>query len=234
MKKQIVLSLLIMSPTFMHGMENDPWSLSSLSLRFSAWLSPNQVQHESELISDLRKSKSILKNQVSEGFKLFKFYEPNINYDFFTFFHHCYYPKNQYYNDHLNLAPDVLVDRQAFRISLTKNQKGQIDDYSFLGMAMIAKDESFFSKDISIEEKHCSIKELIKLGFTPTPKDIGLAKLIVYDEITIHRKPLLHLLQTHPEVNWSILPPEIRKQIMQYMIQLFWLLPETVYACTTC
>jgi len=108
---------------------------------------------------------------------------------------------------------------------LNKYHNAQIDGYSALGASMIAQ-------ETSIEERHCFNQELINYGFKPTLKDIKLAKLILYDEILANKKEtIVLLLCDHQEDNLSQLLPEIRKQITQYMIQLFknefWLLPES-------
>ena len=66
MKKQILASLLILSPTFTRTMENDTWSLSSFSLSsfLPEWLSFNKVSNESKLISNLRRSKDDFENKL--------------------------------------------------------------------------------------------------------------------------------------------------------------------------
>ncbi len=86
------------------------------------------------------------------------------------------------------------------------------------------------AKEISIENKHTFIQELIGYGFKPTPKDIELAELALYDGIAEHQITMLYLLHVQSQANWSELPQEVRTQIAQYMIQLFkkefWFLPE--------
>ena len=224
MKKQITLSLLILSTTFAHAMEKE-----SSFLNFFSWFSStsNQEPNESKLITGLRKNINDFENQL----KLTKWEETQKTYiiqvtfqpfayiktDPIIFIEYCYYQK---------FHETEMVDFNAICTDtslLKKYQEVKIDGYSALGAAMLAKEKS-------IKEKRKFIEKLIRYGFKPTQKDMGIVELTLHDNITEHKKTFLHLLQAQPEVNWSVLPQEIRKNIAHYMIELFkkefWLLPK--------
>lgn len=230
MNKHILLSLLIMSPVFVQAMENESSfsSYFSLNLYLPTWFSPtsNQDPNESQLITDLRKNKSdfegklrdkkvkrLLKNgdrMTIQPFSVYNITIPN------KFLQYCYYLK--FHKNMFNVNLIELGDR-----TLSYCQKAQLDGYSAWGASII-------SDNTSPEEKRSFIQELINMDFKPTSKDIGLAKLILYDGIAKHQITMLHLLRTHSQANWSVLPQEVREQIAQYMLQLFkkefWPLPE--------
>lgn len=209
----------------MHGMEHDSSFLNSFSLGsfLPAWLLFSQSPKESKLITDLRTSKSELEDKLQLAWRVRYIKFPiTRNATSFEFLQYCYYHKSQrnifkYRHSQMShFHPGC-----AFYYKFQKYKEAQIDDYSALGAAII-------SIGTSNKERRNFIQEFIKRDFKPTPKDIGLAELALYDEITKH-KPLLHVL--YSQADWSVLPEEIRKQIVQYMIQLFkkefWLLPET-------
>jgi len=220
MNKRILLSLLIMSSTSVYTMESDTWSLSAFSLRsfLPTWSSPDQVQYESKLTSDIRASKSKFESQLQFNSITEYFFKPiatallvdlyidKIETDPNRFVEFCY---------HYNYSNLINLDFNDPAIQGCLN--AQIDGYSPLGASII-------SKGTPIEKKHNLIHKLLKNSFKPTPKDIELAELALYDEIGEHQITMLHLLHTHS------LPQEIRKQIIGYMVQLFnnefWLLPE--------
>jgi hypothetical protein len=229
MKKYITLSLLIVSTAFTHAMEYtcylDSFSLSSL---LPAWFPFSQVQYTSNLVSDLQANKNEFENQLSfnpivklQGMTtlLYAFDTDDIKADPYTFLQYCYYYRH--WEDDAGMMQ--LKDLDA--LSLEECYKTQIDGYSALGAAIIAENASGY-------QKYTFIQKLINLGFEPTPKDIGLAELILYDNIPAKQKETIILfLCNHQENNLSLLLPEIKTQIIQYMIQLFkdnfYLLPET-------
>lgn len=232
MQKQITLSLLIMSTTFGHAMEHEAISfLSSFPFTsfFSTWFSSSQTANESKLISDIRASKNefekqlksrwvkILKTnipsiQIFSAMDIFRFQYKNSHSAALWFLYYCYY--QQFHKDEMWMNLDQLKNLNLFDIC----QKAQIDGHSAFSATIIAE-------DISIEQKRNFIQKLINNGFKPTQKDIGIAKLNLYDETKEHQITTLHLLHAHS------LPQEIRKQITQHLLQLykneFWLLPET-------
>ena len=223
MNKCIALSLLIMSPIFTHAMEDNSWRyFSSLRPYLPVWPSFNQMPQESKQIQALRASKSKFNNQLTA---LWMSHWNRTIYNPTTFWSYCYCPK-----DTSLIELNILKYLDSYPSVLKECQEDQIDGYSALGTTMMATNLSFFAKDISIEEKRNFIQELTNRGFKPTPKDIELAELILYDGIIGHQKIFLHLQHIHSQANWSVLPQEVRKQITQYMLQLFkkefWLLPE--------
>ncbi len=241
MNKHIALSLLILSTAFTHTMEERAYQLMyesfssffSLSSYFpakpSASQMPNdsQTANESELISNLRASKNEFESQLQldkwEEHQL-KLESPisimmsnnSINLTPVGFLQYCYY-----HRFHINMLRYRYGSASS---SLDKYRDIQIDGYSTSGAIMI-------SRKISAKEKRDFIRAWVIRGFKPTPKDIGLAELILYDGIAEYQIAITHLLHAHSDVNWSVLPQEIRKIIAQNMIQLFkselWLLPET-------
>ena len=225
MKKQILASLLILSPTFTRTMENDTWSLSSFSLSsfLPEWLSFNKVSNESKLISNLRRSKDDFENKLlsnKEEIKRVLKKQPlafylKVNHYPIWFLQYCYYQEIiKHLDENLTLIATF---------PFLKNM--QINGYTALGAAII-------SREPSVDKKRSFIQKLLNSGFELIPKDLELAELALYDAIATHHKTLLHLLHAHSDVNWSVLPQEVRKQIAQYMLQLFknelWLLPEKV------
>ncbi len=183
MKKQILASLLIASPTFAHGMENNSSFLSSFSWSslLPAWLTNN----ESELISDLRKDTNNFKNKLKPSFSESllipiiesKFVSPHakitIDPKKYLDSHTCLGAFSLYY-----LTKDILIkDFDNVTHALSACQSAQIDGYSCIGAVIIANKGS-------IVEKRSFIRELINRGFKPTTKDIRLTNLIFYDEIS--------------------------------------------------
>lgn len=229
--KYIILSLLIAHPTFTHVMEKN--SLPSHSFLLSEYSRirslPKQIQYQGKPSSDIRESKDkfegqlqldneIEKQKIYMSLTLPLFSIHNIDANPIKFLQYCYYQK---------FHENGFVQLRHFNTCLyRKCQKEQIDGYSALGAAIIAKETPI--------QKRCKfIQRLIRHGFKPTPKDIELAELILYDEKPIELyKTLLHLL-SHSEINWSVLPLEIRKEIAHCMVELFkkdfWLSPETSF-----
>lgn len=217
MKKQITLSLLITSTACIHAMEKE----LSFS-KFFSWLLPNQTSNKSQLISDIRKRKNdferqLLTNeeQVKKALKKQSVgYFMKINDYPIWFLQYCYYQETvQHLDEHL-----------TFIATIEHCKNMNINGYTALGATII-------SKEPSITKKRAFIQKLLKSGFKLMPKDIELAKLIFYDAIIRYQNTLIDLSDAHPQANWSVLPKEIRTQIVQHMIQLFknkfWLLPET-------
>lgn len=246
MNKQIVLSLLIMSPVFTHAMESE-YSFSSyfsLSSYLPEWFSFNYLFNgskqisESKLISDLRASKNEFESTLlnDKHLKLVLKYPEaldgmfeNIPNNPIRFLQYCYY---QNFHEYIHQTDIIAWLQKRYETDiLAWLQNIQIDGYSALGAAMLAKYTPIQKKRIFI------IHKLLNHNFKPTPQDIGLAELILYDEIPAKQKEkIILLLCNHQEDNLShvqpqALPQEIRAQIVQYMVQLFknefWLLPET-------
>ncbi len=226
MEKQILTLLLILSPAFAHSMENNSFFPISFALHsyLSALFPSNQTPQESKLITDLRASK----NEFEDRLQLIQWGEPlkyplitlfgtyRVDSTPFKFLQYCYYHKTQ---------NDIFIDLRQIGAShaLQKYQDAQLDGYSALGATII-------SINTSNQEKFYFTEEFINRGFKPTPKDIDLAKLALYDEIIKH-KTLIHIL--YSQADWSVLPPEVIKIITHNMMQLLvkelWLLPGTIF-----
>jgi hypothetical protein len=212
MNKHILLSLLITSPVFVHAMDNET-SCANLILKYSKVKKSYDFCFENQLKVD--------RYIECSGLGLSRFFSRiSMHQDPVRFLQYCYYKKiHKDNNNELDIKRLRMLNKP---IPLQAFQNARIDGYSALGAAMIAK-------DISYDEKRDFIQVLINYDFKPTQKDIELAKLILYDEITKQSKPMLHIL--YSQANWSVLPKEVRKTIIQNMIQLFknelWLLPET-------
>lgn len=215
MNKHILL-LLIMNSSFTYAMKNHSYFSSD----------HNQIPNESKLILNIRASKNEFENQLldntwengeigyNSNMKLSRFWLDDFKP--INFFRSCYYKFHQ----------KMTITKLKLSSSLlNRYQNTQIDGYSALSAAIL-------SNDISHDVKHNFIQELINLNFKPTVKDIELAELYLYDshEITKYKKIFLHLLQNNPNSNWFIMPYDIRKQIVYYLLLLFkketWLLPE--------
>lgn len=214
MKKQITLSLLIITTTFAHTMEKES-------------LSPcNQNSHESEMIQYLRKEKHNFEEQLMDGswdqnkinydatLILSKFWRDDFNY--IDFFRTCYY-KSYHETSIFNLP---------FSSDLLDTYKNtQIDGYSALSAAIL-------TQNISHDEKLNFIQNLINLDFKFTTKDMALAELYVYDsdQIQTYKNICIHILQNNPNSHWFTLPYDVRKEIVRLLIGFFkkdiWPLPE--------
>jgi hypothetical protein len=220
-------------------MENNGWlSTFSLSSYIPIWFSSSQKPNESKLILGIRENKDKFENQLKlnplkERFKesdpgTVLLYILRISSD--RFLQYCYYQKFHKTEPNMNLE-DLKKDLTL----LNKCQNVDIDGYSALGAAMLAK-------DVSSQDKRVFIKELIDYQFKLTPKDAQLAEFIFYAEIMkeeqsteLKAKKLktkfIHLLHPESSAYWHIFPNEVRKLIARFMIQVLkqeedcWLLP---------
>ncbi len=126
-----------------------------------------------------------------------------------VFLHYCYSQK--YHQDSAN-------DFKEFTMSadlLNKCQHVSIDGYSALGAAIVAP-------DVSVKTKRDFVRQLMSFGFKLTQKDKVLAELMVYDSISVdHKKKMILLLSNYQKDNWCMLPHDVRKFIVYYMIDLF-------------
>lgn len=226
MKKQITLSLLIISSSLTHAMENTCHLDSfSFSLLLPAWFPFNQVQHTPSLVSNLRANKNKFEDQLRisqigkrDGIRtltdsVYRLNPDNLKTNPSKFLRYCYYYQHWYQHRDMMQLKDLDIPL------LETCHKAQIDGYSALGVAIM-------------QANIFLIPKLITYGFKPTRKDIGIAELMLYDSIpTEQKKTTILFLCDYQEDNLSQLLPEIRKQIAQYMIQLFknefWLLPES-------
>ena len=240
MKKYIILSLFTISSAFTYTMENnssffDSFSIVSCLPFLPEWFSNSQCSKESLIISNLRKDvkafeKHLLSYKVERvddgrnaffyGFARDDIKSRVAGRDHFV--EYCYYyrywKENTYWEINLKNLKGLSLNKPILNKCLNAN----INGYSALGSAIIAKDESF-------KERYILIQELTKYGFKPTQKDIGIAQLHLYDNIPKIFLHLIHQSSTASTVNWTILPKDIRLSIMRYIIQMFknkfWLLP---------
>ncbi len=205
MKKQMLALLLIMSPIFIQVMENNSSFLPATEL-----ISPHQTRRKSYL-SNIRADKKEIERQL-------QLYGKSLNMGLNTvimeikpilFLKYCYW--------HYKNAVIKYLDESDNALRETC-QNTHINGCSALGTAIISVCKS---------NKRNFIQELLNHDFKLTPKDIALAKLVLYDEITEY-KTLVHIL--YSQANWSVLPQDVKRIIIQNMIQLLtnelWLLPE--------
>lgn len=218
MKKYIFLFLLVMNSS-MHAMERYSFSgfLSSLySYLFSDVI--NQVSRESEVIQNLR----ISRNKFAEKLNVFTLRATthdlfnSINDNPVLFLEHCYHQRFWWRNFIVRSDVDIdLIDRC---------KKAQIDGYSALGAACIAR-------DMPIGYKRDFIRPLMDHGFELTEKDRALAIIELYDAISAEqKKEMIFLLFILGQGNFAILPHELGKYIVYYMMYSFkkevWPLPD--------
>jgi hypothetical protein len=206
MNKHITLSLLIFSSTFAHAMEKEFSLLNPFS-----WFSSNQTPNESKLITDLRANINDFENQLQLDEWIIIWQKFNVNTNPVKFIQYCYY-QECHEDESINLD-EIFTDASL----LKTYQEMRINGCSALGAAMLAKKRS-------IEERREFIQKLIKYGFKPTPKDMGIAELVLHDAIGEHKQIFLILLNPKQ----CVFPLDIGKQIAHYMVELFkndfWLL----------
>ncbi|HLX54489.1 MAG TPA: hypothetical protein VKR58_11135 [Aquella sp.] len=128
------------------------------------------------------------------------------------FLQYCYYQKF-----HKNEMENLQTLQDDFTL-LNKCLNAQIDGYSAIGAAMLAPDMPLYAK-------YNFVQELINLDFKPTPQDIEIAELILYDEIMKNqlglefKKKLIHLLHPGSPAHWHILPHDVRKLIAWHLVE---------------
>ncbi len=185
MNRRIVLFYIVLSSGFAHAMKNEivpsnSFSLSSLFSAVSELFCFGPVQHESELVLDLRVSKKNFednlidretKRELCGCLTMQTFSINSMCQNPVQFLQYCYCFRH--YEIMLNPSISDLEDNPVL---LERCLAAQKDGYSALGAVMIAE-------NASIEEKYNFIQKLIKYGFKPTLKDIQLARLFLYDEI---------------------------------------------------
>src|SRR5579862_5319016 len=167
MKKQLLASLLILSPIIISAMEDTSSfsSLSSLGSYFPWHL--NSQANESELVSNLQKNKDEFEYQlkVSKRKELAKYSLPfnwplfaadKINDNPIEFLQYCYYQK--FHDSELSMSLKDLKDSTL----LNKCQNAHIKGHSALSATM-------FAPDVSFSQKRDFNQQLINLNFKATP-----------------------------------------------------------------
>jgi len=222
MKKQMLLSILIVSSTSVFGMESYisfSSYCSSLFSYFSASFSDNKTVNESKLVSALRQDIRIFENQlkldkwrerektylIPETLQLFS--HSSIRNNPVKFLQYCYYQKFHKNEHFFSLDIDDINLFDTCR-------NAQIGGYSALSAAILAT-------DVWPESKLIFMQELINHDFKPTEKDIKVTNLYFYDMLTVNQKEMfMHLLHALPTTHWHELPQDIRQYIAHYVIQL--------------
>jgi len=213
------------------------FSLSSYLPSFSQWF--KQGPKESCVIADLRASRKDFEDTLKlvewkeyheENAMVFKknvFPTPYVTRESFCsltdgdpieFLRFCYYQKIHKNN------PAIFKAYKKGAIDYFKKY-AYIKEYSSFSATMIAP-------GITFKETHALIQELINCGFEPTPKDVELAELILYDAIIENRKKETFIYLLHPNLlpHWNM-PKEVKTIIARYLIRAlkkeknYWLLP---------
>lgn len=136
-----------------------------------------------------------------------------------SFLLYCYYQKN--HDDWDRTDIDYLIKPEHAEL-LKKCKEAHIDGFSALGAAIAAK-------DITIETKRNFIQKLMNCGFELTEKDTLLAAAELHDEILTQQETgVLSLLLG--QGNFAILPEDVRRCIMESMIDVFKI---TLWPCPT-
>ena len=239
MKKQIIVSLLILNSVSAYAMEDTSsfFSLSSLGSYFFTSSLSFQTPNESELVINLRADKDKFEEQLKLDKKaeIQKTYILPVTLQLFSkrgvepkptrFLQYCYYQK--FHKNEMENLQTLQDDFALFKVCLDV----QIDGYSALSAAMLAP-------DIPLYARYNFVQQLINLDFCSTPKDREIAELILYDEIMKNKqnsefkKKLIHLLHPDSPAYWCILPHDVRKLIAQYLVEViktdnnYWLLPD--------
>jgi hypothetical protein len=119
------------------------------------------------------------------------------------------------YNQRVHKQCKKAIDIDSLNGPLLDTCKAvQINGYSALGAAIIA--------DVSLVARQEFIKRLLKKGFTLTEKDKKLSLLKFHSEICEgDRKAMIMLLQDHKKGNFALLPHDVRKYIVNYMVHLY-------------
>jgi len=217
--KKYIVSLLLVMGSSIHAMES--YSFSRFFSSLYSYLSSggmNQVSREPEFIHNLR----ISRNKFEEQLKVFTLRSTiddlfnSINANPVLFLEHCYHQRFWWNN---------LIVRSWFDLSLINRCKiAQIDGYSALGAACIAR-------DIPIGHKRDFIRPLMEHGFELTEKDKALAVIELYDAIPAEqKKKMIFLLFMLGQGNFAILPYDVGKYIVYCIVYPFkeevWPLPD--------
>lgn len=224
MQKYLMILLLVLSSFDVCAMDEDNLSSFFRSLRSYAWptnknLSPMQ---------ELQIKKSRFEAQLrSSGDQLGVVLRFDMQTKPIVFLRYCYRffnhdRTNDYYHDEIAIDVDGVGARNPRcwisdldGLLLNKCKEAQIDGYSILGTAIIAKTPT-------IESKRNYIQKLIKKGFVLTEKDKELVALKLYEAIPADQKEtMIFLLQNHQKDNFVLLPHEVRRCIVDYIVRLY-------------
>ncbi len=127
-----------------------------------------------------------------------------------SFLLYCYYQKfhDNWDRDDIDF---LITPKHADLFTRCKNVR--IEGYSALSAAIMAK-------DLAVASKHDFIQKLIDNGFELTEKDTLLAASELYDGILTEQKTsVLDFLLG--QGNFSVLPLDVRRYTMQYVIDAF-------------
>lgn len=128
------------------------------------------------------------------------------------FLYYCYY--QQYHNEYPSTQRERIEKQLGSSLDVLNMCKMvQINGYSALGAAIVAK-------NVAIENKREFMQKLIDYGFKLTQKDRTLVELDLYDSIPgEQKKSMVLLLSDHTQGNLSILPHDVRKYIVHYILR---------------
>lgn len=210
----ILLSLL--SSLSVYAMEEEEHSccrLSSLRSYLPAWFTKKQVS--CSVLSPMQKLQEdkskfearlhIVKCSFAELLpRSIENENPN------EFFRYCYH---QNLHNEFEFGTADVEDLRGSWFEACK--KAQINGYSAVGAAIIAK-------DVFVEYKRSFIQKLMNKGFQLTEEDRKLVVFELYDAIPAEQKKfMISLLQDHKEGNLALLPYDVRKYIVDYIVHLY-------------
>lgn len=229
MKQCLALLFLILSASTACTMENnssssfDSWSLylssalrSYIPVIREMSLSPMQkIQADKdEFEAQLQVNKLSMGYMVPLTTGLFNVAQIDINP--VEFLKYCY---NQNLHERFPFAVDVNYMDASL---LEKCKKTEIDGYSALGAAIIAKDAFVtLNKCILAPMKPIFILKLMNRCFTLTEKDKILVTLELYNAISAKEKEkMMLLLHDSQDGHFSVFPHEVRRVIVSDMVRL--------------
>lgn len=217
MKKRILLLLLALNMLNIRAMdEKESFVHCFLVLRsyVPAWLksknpSPMQYLEESKKKFESQLQKNLWSSSLMDSIAVGMFVRTRHYDDPFEFLKYCY---NHDLDCNERLAFAVSIDDLSILL-LDKCKEVRIDGYSALSAAILAKNIP--------ENKSIFIQELVQKGFMLTADDRKLIALELYSIIPVEQKEIMiFLLQDHKEGNLSLLPYDVRKCMVDYMVQL--------------
>lgn len=138
------------------------------------------------------------------------------------FLRYCYYQKYHNREDEDAFAQLLRQDKNCIEPLRTHSsllaqcKKEQIEGCSALGAALLAKKISSF-------KRHAFMQQLIHAGFEFTQKDNLFLALYLYDTVSMREKRVMMLVLQDDEHmgHLSVLPHEVRKYIVQCMVDMF-------------
>lgn len=154
--------------------------------------------------------------QVTKG----SFTLPKVKSNPIEFLKYCYHQKRHYVDKTFPVGLSNL-DQDVSLLNTCKNTC--IDGYSALGAAILAEDTLVILNKNTMETQYKPyfIFKLLQKGFRFTEKDKILVALHLHDVISAEQKQMMISLLCEPqEGNLALLPHDVRKYIVNYIVHL--------------